>query len=215
MVLHIKNYALHGLISPRDHRNVNHLSSLRLSNICMKSLTHHLRAQRYYTNLLYRAKETNRTTYWANEPMEGVVFDVQDHTRQTGTRGPIHMGRWLARTSMGLKSSSYGCWDGRGRTMSWWSLAWRRQKDTLTRTLWQRFDLEGITPCRWDDGFDGQDATQGRLDVFWRMWQCAWTIWHVWQPAEALEGPTFFLLNADDAQKGPTSPSEGPGVSFF
>jgi hypothetical protein len=28
-----------------------------------------------------------------NEPMEGVVFDVQDHTRRTGTRGPVHMGR--------------------------------------------------------------------------------------------------------------------------
>jgi hypothetical protein len=27
-------------------------------------------------------------------------------------------------------------------------------------------DLGGITPCRWDDGFDGQDATQGRLDDF-------------------------------------------------
>ena len=28
----------------------------------------------------------------ANEPMEGVFFDVQDHARRTGTSGPIHMG---------------------------------------------------------------------------------------------------------------------------
>ena len=28
-----------------------------------------------------------------DEPMEGVVFDVQDHTRWTGTRGSVHMGR--------------------------------------------------------------------------------------------------------------------------
>ena len=28
-----------------------------------------------------------------DEPMEGVVFDVQDHTQRTGTRGPVHMGR--------------------------------------------------------------------------------------------------------------------------
>jgi hypothetical protein len=28
-----------------------------------------------------------------DEPMEGVVFDVHDHTRWTGTRGPVHMGR--------------------------------------------------------------------------------------------------------------------------
>jgi hypothetical protein len=63
--------------------------------------------------------------------------------------------------------------------------------------------------------FDGQDATQGRLDVFWRMWQCAGIIWHVWQLAGALEGPTFCLLDADIAQKGPTSPSEGPDVSLL
>jgi hypothetical protein len=60
MVLHIKDYALHGLISPRHHSNVNHISSLNLSNICMKSLTNHLRAQRHYTDPLYKAKETKR-----------------------------------------------------------------------------------------------------------------------------------------------------------
>ena len=47
------------------------------------------------------------------------------------------------------------------------------------------------------------------------MWQHVGTIWHVWQVVEAPEGPTFCLLNADDAQKGPTSPSEGPDVSLF
>jgi hypothetical protein len=73
----------------------------------------------------------------------------------------------------------------------------------------------GISPCRWDDGFDGQDATQGRLDVFWSRWQCAGLVWHMWQVAEAPRGPTFCLLDAGDAQKGPTSPSEGPDVSLF
>ena len=150
-----------------------------------------------------------------DEPMEGVVFDVQDHARRTGTRGSVHMGRWLARTSMGLKSPSDGYWDGRGRTTSWWALAWRRQKDALTRTLWQRFDLGGINPCIWDDGFDGQDATQGMLDDFWSMWHRAGTIWHMWQVAGAPEGPTFCFLDADYALKGPTSPSEGPDVSLF
>jgi hypothetical protein len=41
MVLHIKNYALHGLSSHRDHSNVNHISSLILSNICIKTLIYH------------------------------------------------------------------------------------------------------------------------------------------------------------------------------
>jgi hypothetical protein len=47
------------------------------------------------------------------------------------------------------------------------------------------------------------------------MWQCAGVIWHVWQLAGALEGPTFCSLDAELAQKGPTSPSEGPDVSFL
>jgi hypothetical protein len=57
MVLHIKNFALHGLISPWDHSNVNHISSLNLSNTCTKPLTYHLIAQRHYTDLLYKAEE--------------------------------------------------------------------------------------------------------------------------------------------------------------
>ena len=65
------------------------------------------------------------------------------------------------------------------------------------------------------DGFDGQDATQGRLDDLWSMWHRAGTIRQVWQVAGAPEGPTFCLLDADDALKGPTSPSEGPDVSLF
>jgi hypothetical protein len=50
-------------------------------------------------------------------------------------------------------------------------------------------DLWGISPCRWYDDFDGQDATIGRLDVSWRIWQRVWTLWHVWQLAGGPEGP--------------------------
>ena len=42
-----------------------------------------------------------------------------------------------------------------------------------------KIDLWGISPCRWYDGFDGQDATQDRLDVFWSRWQCAGIFWHM------------------------------------
>ena len=58
MVLHIKGYALNGLINHRDHGNVDHISSLKLSNICITSLTNLLRAQKPYTNPLYKAKAT-------------------------------------------------------------------------------------------------------------------------------------------------------------
>ena len=47
------------------------------------------------------------------------------------------------------------------------------------------------------------------------MWQHAGTIGHVWQVAGAPEGPTFCLLDADDALKGPTSPPERLDVSHF
>jgi hypothetical protein len=66
MVLHIKSYALQGLISPKHHGNVNHISSLNLSNICITPLTNLLIAQRPYTNPLYKAKATKRATYWVN-----------------------------------------------------------------------------------------------------------------------------------------------------
>jgi hypothetical protein len=66
MVLHIKGYALQGLISPRHHSNVNQISSLKLSNACITLLTNLLIAQRPYTDPLYKAKVTNKTTYWAN-----------------------------------------------------------------------------------------------------------------------------------------------------
>jgi hypothetical protein len=75
--------------------------------------------------------------------------------------------------------------------------------------------LGGITHCRWDDCFRWTGRHLRQLDVFWSMWQCAGVIWHVWQLAGAPEGPTFCFLDVDLAQKGPTSPSEGPDVSLL
>jgi hypothetical protein len=66
MVLHIKNYALHGLISHRDHSNVNHISSLILSNICIKALIYRSTAQRHYKNPQYKIEEKDKTSYWAS-----------------------------------------------------------------------------------------------------------------------------------------------------
>jgi hypothetical protein len=71
MVLHIKSYALQGLISPKHHGNVNQISSLNLSNICITSLTNLLIAQRPYTSPLYKIKATKRATYWADTHKNG------------------------------------------------------------------------------------------------------------------------------------------------
>jgi hypothetical protein len=57
MILHINSYALHGLISHRDHSNVNHISSSILLNTCIKSLIHQSKAQRHYTSLQYNLEK--------------------------------------------------------------------------------------------------------------------------------------------------------------
>jgi hypothetical protein len=66
MVLHIKSYALHGLISHRDHSNVNRISSSILLNMCIKSLIHQLTTQRRYTSLQYKFGEKDKASYWAS-----------------------------------------------------------------------------------------------------------------------------------------------------
>jgi hypothetical protein len=60
MILHINSYALHGLISHRDHSNVNHISSSILLNMCIKSLIHQSKSQRHYTSLQYKFGEKTR-----------------------------------------------------------------------------------------------------------------------------------------------------------
>jgi hypothetical protein len=66
MVLHIRNFALHELISHMDHNNVNFISSLMLSNICIKTLIYHSIAQKYYRDLQYKSKEKDKTPYWSS-----------------------------------------------------------------------------------------------------------------------------------------------------
>jgi hypothetical protein len=76
MVLHIKNYALHGLISHRDHSNVNHISSLILSNICIKTLIYHPIAQRHHKDLQYKVEKKDKIPYWASIHKERKVSKV-------------------------------------------------------------------------------------------------------------------------------------------
>ena len=86
MVLHIKCYALHGLISHRDHSNVNHVSSSILSNICIRTLIHRSIAQRPYKNLQYKVEEKDKTPYWASIHKERKVSKGYhlSHVKQGG-----------------------------------------------------------------------------------------------------------------------------------
>jgi hypothetical protein len=60
MILHINSYALHRLISHRDHGNFNHVSSSILLNMCIKPLLAQLKYQRHYTSLQYKSGESDR-----------------------------------------------------------------------------------------------------------------------------------------------------------
>jgi hypothetical protein len=82
-----------------------------------------------------------------DEPMEGVVFDVQDHTRQTGTRGPIH-GEMISSDLHGDEEPIR------------WLLGWQRQDNVMMSPCMKKtegrphqdtlaeIDLRGVTPCR-------------------------------------------------------------------
>jgi hypothetical protein len=91
----------------------------------------------------------------------------------------------------------------------------REDRRTFHQDTLAEPDLGGVTHCRWDDCFGWTGRHLRQLDVFWSVWQCDGVTWHVWQPGEARKGPTFCFLDADLAQKGPTSPSEGPDVSLL
>ena len=153
--------------------------------------------------------------FWTDEPLEGVAFDVQDHTRRTGTRGSVHMGRWSVRTSMGLKSPLDGRWDGKGRIGFVTSPCTEKKRDALIRTFWHRSWLVGISPWQ-----------MGRGPWWTGHHQWCWTTsracgshdgldGHVWHVAGAPGGATFCSLDGYCALKGPTSPLRGLTSLFF
>jgi hypothetical protein len=90
-----------------------------------------------------------------NEPMEGVVFDVQDHARRTGTiwtgthgemissdlHGAEEPIRWLLRPHQ----------RGRDRTVFDRGFAPRR-RGRFTRGTLAEPDLGGMTPFQWNVG---------------------------------------------------------------
>jgi hypothetical protein len=75
MIPHINNYTLDGLISHRDHRNFNHISSLMLLNMCIKPPLPQSTAQRHYTNLQYKFGGGDKASYWASVHWKRGVFE--------------------------------------------------------------------------------------------------------------------------------------------
>jgi hypothetical protein len=54
-----------------------------------------------------------------DEPMEGIVFDVQDHARRTGTRGPSTHGEMISSALHGAEEPIR------------WLLGWQRQDNIM------------------------------------------------------------------------------------
>ena len=144
-----------------------------------------------------------------NKPMEGEVFDVQDHARRTGTVGPVHMGRWLVQTSMELKSPSNGCWDpitGRDRIVLGWVFAPEKKKDVSSRTLWLSPAQRGWPTSGGTSPFDGLGRHLRATDVTFSVWQfdrAAGTCGRVWRPKE---GQRFVIYDGFCPKKGQRLP---------
>jgi hypothetical protein len=108
-----------------------------------------------------------------------------------------------------------------------WLLGWQRQDNVMMSPCMKKtegrphqdtlaeIDLGGITPCRWMMALMDRTPPRAGWTFSGACGSVLGLVWHMWQVAGAPEGPTFCLLDADDAQKGPTSPSEGPDVSLF
>ena len=149
-----------------------------------------------------------------DEPMEGVVFDVQDHARRTGTRGLVRIGRWLSRTSMGLKSPSDGCWDGRDKTTLWWAIAREERRKFHQDTLAEP-DLGGITHFKWNVFLLMERMSPRRVGCYLERVAVCWG--HLARVASwrSPRRANVWFMDVVFAQKGPTSPSKRLDVPLF
>ena len=149
-----------------------------------------------------------------DEPIEGVAFDVQDHTRWIGTSGPVHMGIWLARTSMGLKSPSDGSWDGRDMTTLWWAIT-QEERRMFHPGHFGRARPRGNHPLQMEH-WPLMDRTSPE-----RAGRCLKRVAVCWGHLARVAAwrssrrANVWFLDAVFSQKGPTSPSEGLDVPLF
>ena len=81
-----------------------------------------------------------------NKPTEGEVFDVQDHTRRTGTSWTGTHGEMISSDLHGAEEPIRWLlgWQRQDRVMT--SPCMEKKKDALIRTLWQRLTYGGSAP---------------------------------------------------------------------
>jgi hypothetical protein len=87
-----------------------------------------------------------------NEPMEGEVFDVQDHARRTGTKWTGTHGEMISSDLHGAEEPIrwlLGPHQGRDRTVIGRAFA-REKKDIFIQDALAKPSPRGLTHCRWN-----------------------------------------------------------------
>ena len=135
-----------------------------------------------------------------NEPLEGEVLMCRTIPDGQVPGGPVHMGRWSVRTSMGLKSRSDGCWDlirGRDRTMIDRAFAWEKKEDVFVQDALAEPSLGGLTHFRWNVFLLMDRMSPRRLGSYLKRVALWLDYWHVWQLGGALKGlmSNFWILD--------------------
>jgi hypothetical protein len=88
-----------------------------------------------------------------NEPMEGEVFDVQDHARRTGTKWTGTHGEMISSDLHGAEEPIRWLLDlirGRDRTVIGRAFAREKKKDIFIQDALAEPSPRGLTHCRWN-----------------------------------------------------------------
>ena len=93
--------------------------------------------------------------------------------------GPVHMGRWSIRTSMGMKSPSGGCWDpirGQIQDRDGSRAFHQRRRGRSTKGTLSELDLGGMILSQWNIGL-GRPRTSPPWPwchpISWTFWEAA------------------------------------------
>jgi hypothetical protein len=91
-----------------------------------------------------------------NDPMEGEVFDVQDHARRTGTKWTGTHGEMISSDLHGAEEPIrwlLGPHQGQGQDSDWSSLYTEEEEGRSTQDTLAKPSLGGLTLFRWSVSF--------------------------------------------------------------
>ena len=129
--------------------------------------------------------------------------------------GPVHMRRWLVRTSMGLKSPSDGCWDpvrGAETGQCLTEVLHRRRRGRFTRGTLAEPDLGGMTPFQWNASLGRlrtSPSSPWRHPTSWSFLEADWAAVARVACWRSPLGANVLLLDVSPTLKGASTSLEG------